>query len=195
MGLIFTQTDSASVTCGAIQACAANATASNTLAKLAAVSGSPSESSTVVGNIDSGQQFSCVMYEMAPADTNWAAGTSVVRINFSVANMQMTMEAVYLCQRSSACAAKSTYGSATGLAIGLGTSGVQTVNVTCSAITALASDLLYCVVELAASAGMGQTVEVTPDQNIDTPIGDVIADNAYLAHHVRRLKKARNLRM
>ncbi len=171
MGQNFVQEDSTTTTCGAVQACAANSLASVNQEHRATVAATPgSTGDTGLGAIDSGVTAGVVMYECAPNQTDWAAGTAVVRVNVGVGNMQLDIVAIYLCQRSSACGAKATYGSLTSIGQNIGTAQVYSFNVTCSAITALTSDLLYIVVEFAGQAGMSQTCGITPSETIDTPI-------------------------
>ena len=195
MGLNFQQEDGASITCGAVQACAVNALALAPFDHRALVGGTAGNvEDTGVGDIDGGQTRAAYMFEMAPVETDWAAGNATIRWELFTENMQLTWAAVYLCQRSSACVAKATYGSATGLGQGMGSVGIFTTTVSCSAITALTTDLLYVVLEFTGNAGMNQTCGIIPSQIIDTPIfavGGALSIPVAMAGYRRRHERIR----
>lgn len=189
MTLTFNQGDSSVTVCGQVQACAAQGLASAVADHLALVGGTlGSVEDAGIGVIDGGVTNSVYMFEMAPAATDWAAGTATLNLNVSTGNMQMDLDAVYFCQRSAACGAIATYGSATGLAVSLTTAQVYSQNVTVSAITAALGDLLYVVVQLQAGGGMNQTVGITPSETIVTPI------NAPVVNHREYLRRYAEMR-
>lgn len=103
------------------------------------------------------------------AGTTWAAGTWTVRFNVTTANMNLTVTAVHICRANSSGTNQETIGSATGLSISLGTTGVKSQAVTGSAVTPAAGDLVTVVLVGDNGSMSAATASITRGQNIDSP--------------------------
>lgn len=161
----FRQTQAAA-TLGTIQACAASALSSTPYARLCVeggVAGVTGLTPSVRG------QRAAIMFEMAPGQVGWSAGTWTVPINITGANSNVTLKAVYVCRRTSGGSAVGTVGSNTGLSTALSSTGVISPTVTGVLSTGAASDVVYIVVEF-TTPGTNQTFTFLPNQTILTPI-------------------------
>ena len=103
------------------------------------------------------------------AAVTWDAGNWTIRLNVTTANMNLTWETAYICRVDSACANQATIGSATALAISLGTTGVKSTTISGAAQTPTAGDDVVIVLGFANSAMTAQTFQATPDQLISSP--------------------------
>lgn len=173
--LILTQTDT-NASDGALAACSGAALATGTQAKKATNGGSAG-SSAVGLVIDTASTKAGLMFQssaLEPNVTKWQAGTWVVRINVTTGspNATTTLEEVHVCRINSSGTSQETIGSATGLGINVdsGNEGVKTVNVTGSATTATQTDEIYIVCVFTKAGALNGAPQITPDQNIDTPI-------------------------
>ena len=121
-----------------------------------------------------------VMFNSAagePGVTSWAAGPYVVRINLTTGTFIGNWEDTYVCRFSAACGSLATVGSLTAQAIDITeATGVFSMTVTGALQTAGVGDVLYIVLIFSNSSAGGLDVTFTPDQNIDTPIVVVAAD-------------------
>lgn len=114
-------------------------------------------------------------FEIQPsASTTWNSGTWTVRINITTANMNLTWTAVYICRVNSSCTNQATIGSATGLNISLGTTGVKSTTVSGSAQTPSAGDIVLVLLLISNGAMSLQTANLTANQNIDSPFTAVV---------------------
>lgn len=100
---------------------------------------------------------------------SWDAGTWTIRFNVTTANMNLTVTEIHLCRVSSTCVNQASLGSATGLSISLGTTGVKSQDISGSAATPGAGDIVLVVFVITNGAMSGQTASVTYNQNIDSP--------------------------
>lgn len=170
MSDVYTQTDTLAP-CGVIQACAPVAPAVDGDAILAQIGGTPGVTELAC-DVAALATETCFAAELAISDTDdLNAGTLVMRLNITTAQMNVTWEEVYVCRLNSSCVSQETLGSATGLALDVSAGGVFTVNVTLSAAAAHdPGDVIYipCVFTNAFDMGT-RSVAITPDQNIDTP--------------------------
>ena len=161
----FQQTQAAA-TLGTIQACAASALAGTPYARMCVeggVAGVTGLTPSVRG------QRAAIMFQMAPGQVGWSAGTWTVPINITGANSNVTLKAVYVCRRTSGGSAVGTVGSNTGLSTALSSTGVISPTVTGSLSTGSASDVVYIVVEF-TTPGTTRTFTFLPNQTILTPI-------------------------
>lgn len=110
-------------------------------------------------------------YKVIPGTgVSWNAGTWTVRVNITTANMNLTITAIHICRMNSSHNNVSTIGSATGLSIGLGTTGVKSQNVTGSAVGSPAADDYVLIVLTITNGSMtSQSAIATKGQNIDSP--------------------------
>src|SRR4029453_16424859 len=124
----------------------------------------------VVGGsqFDAGAGQAGVMFEIAPTNTIWAAGSWTFRLNVTTANATVTWTDTYICRLNSANVSQATIGSLTGQTTSLSTTGVKTHTVTGAAQTPAASDKVYIVLVFNCT-GANQTLGVTFNQNIDSP--------------------------
>jgi len=105
-----------------------------------------------------------------PAGATWAAGTWTVRFNCTTAVSGVTIASIYICRVNSSCVSQATIGSATGLSIDLGTTGVKSQAVTGAAQTPGAGDKVVIVFGISNTNEHGnQTVGRTHNQLINTP--------------------------
>lgn len=109
--------------------------------------------------------FKCVV----GAGVSWDAGTWTTRINITTANMNITATAVYICRVDSSGNNQATIGSATGLSISFGSTGVKSQDVTGSGQTPSVGDVVWVVYELTNGAMSAQAFSHTPTQLIDSP--------------------------
>lgn len=172
MAIIYTQTDT-------------NGSACNTLSELIACSGlsggtTLSKQATVGGTAGvtewsdtinaSSTLIEVFGIEITPdSGVSWDAGTWTVRWNVTTSNMSCTVVAVYVCRVNSSCVNQETIGSATGLSISQGSTGVKSQTVSGSAVTPSAGDKVLVVMAVQNTAMTNQTLGWTPDQNIDSP--------------------------
>ena len=99
----------------------------------------------------------------------WSAGTWTVRLNVTTANMNLTLQKVAICRLNSANVNQEKIGEATGLAVGLGTTGVKSINVTGIATTPSVGDKVMILWSGDNSAMSTQAADITYNQNIDSP--------------------------
>ena len=114
--------------------------------------------------------------------TSGDSGTWTVRLNITTANMNLSIIAIDICRVNSSCVNQESIGSATGLSISLGTTGVKSQNVTGSAVTLAAGDKVVIVFHVANGAMSGQSFAWTPDQNIDSPFNAAAAEKTPYSH-------------
>jgi hypothetical protein len=168
VALDFQQTDS-NATCTASDAYCSGLSVYNTANRQASDGGTAGSTpvSISIGSSSTGVAYrvGCVV----AATVSWDAGTWTVRFNVSTANMNITWDAVYLCRVNSACANQESLGSATGLGISCGTTGVKSTTVSGSGTTPGAGDEVYVVCSFANGAMSLQSFSVTPDQLISSP--------------------------
>src|SRR4029434_1901476 len=140
----------------------------------------------VVGGsqFDAGAGQAGVMFEIAPTNTIWAAGSWTVRLNVTTLNTTVTWTDTYICRLNSANVSQATIGSLTGQTTSLSTTRVKTHTgtgaarnpatrvqahtVTGAAQTPAAGDKVYIVLVFNCT-GANQTLGVTFNQNIDSP--------------------------
>ena len=114
------------------------------------------------------------------AGVSWDAGTWTVRMNVTTANMNIDLTEIHICRHNSACVTQESIGSATGLTIDCGTTGVKSQTVTGSAVTPVAGDVVIVVFVFTNAAMTIQSIGVTPDQNIDSPFTAPTLTKLYL---------------
>lgn len=129
---------------------------------------SPSVSSDATRSL---RAFKCVV----GSGISWDAGTWTTRLNVTASNMNLSITAIYICRVNSSGTNQATIGSATGLSISLGTTGVKSQNVTGSGQTPGVGDVVWVVYEILNGAMSIQSFSFTPNQNIDSPF-NVAAD-------------------
>ena len=103
------------------------------------------------------------------AGTTGSSGTWTVRLNVTTGNMNLSITAVHICRVNSSGVSQETIGSATGLSISLSSTGVKSQDVTGSAVTLAAGDLVTIVFTVVNGAMSNQSFFWTPNQNIDSP--------------------------
>lgn len=166
----FTQTDTAAPL-GVIQACSPVAPAGDADANEAVVGGTAGVTAVSCGVPNASQEM-CYADELRIADSDTlAAGTLTHRLNVSTAQGDLTLEDIYVCRVNSSGVSQETLGSETGLATDISAGGVFTTNITLSAASAHnAGDRVYITVAVAnAHSHTSRTLEILPNQNIDTP--------------------------
>lgn len=100
---------------------------------------------------------------------SWNAGTWTWRLNVTSSNMFITLERVYICRVNSSDTNQATIGSATGLGLSLGSTGVLSGNITGSAQTPSAGDYVGIFFVVSNSNMNNQQISYTPDQVINSP--------------------------
>src|SRR5438309_5675605 len=107
---------------------------------------------------------------------NWLGGTWTIRLNINTANANVTWTNVDICRVSSGCVSQATIGSASGLGISLGSTGVKTTTVTGSAETPSANDKVWILLGFTNSAASAQNTGIIDDQLIGSPFMFAIPD-------------------
>lgn len=172
MAITFTQTDTNSSVCNSsteLAACSGRTGGVNS-AKVASVGGTAGTvavSETAVGSASN--VVECGFALTIPAGTTGDSGTWTTRLNITTANMNLTITEIHVCRANSSCTNQESIGSATGLSISLGSTGVKSQNVTGGAVTLAADDLVTVVYVISNGAMTDQTFQYTPNQNIDSP--------------------------
>lgn len=183
MSLIYTQTDTVAPL-GVIQACAPVAPAGDADAVEAVDGGTAGTTALAVG-IPANSTVTAFATELRIADSDSLdSGTLTHRLNVSTAQGDLTLEEIYVCRVASGGTSQETLGSVTGLGTDISVGGVFSTNVTLSAASAHnAGDRVYIVVVVAnAHLHSSRTLEVLPNQNIDTPfVADVSASGGSTA--------------
>lgn len=99
-----------------------------------------------------------------------ASGTWTWRINITTGNHQITLDEVHICHVDSSYAAKNTLGSAVGLGLNLGSTGVQSGNITqSSSVTVATGDMVIIIFAFDNANSMNQDIAYTPDSLIASP--------------------------
>src|SRR5688572_15417660 len=136
MAISYTQTNTA-MACAEQAYCTGTVnTTSTLLRKQAQAGGTPGTVETTLLMAGSATARRGVHWEIVPAaGVSWDAGTWTIRFNVTTANMNVVISAIYLCRVSSGCVNQATIGSATGLALSMGTVGVVSQNISGAAQT------------------------------------------------------------
>lgn len=170
MSDIYTQTDT-DAPLGVIQACAPVAPAADADAKEAVVGGTAGVTAEACG-VASQTKEVCYADELRIGDDDSLdAGTLTYRLNVSTAQNDLTLEDIYVCRVNSSGVSQETLGSVTGLGTDISGGGVFPQNITLSAASAHnAGDRVYILVAVNnANQHTARSIEILPDQNIDTP--------------------------
>ncbi len=168
------QTDIAAAA-GVISACSGLSAASVVAGSQCSLSGTPGSNADVVTDPKNTLDNILVAFQSDstfPGTTGWPGGTYTVRLNVTSGNANLELDAIYICRLNASNISQGTVGSATSLAINLGTPGVVSVNVTGSAQAAAATDTRYFVLGFKSlNTGNPQSITIKLDQRIDTPFG------------------------
>jgi len=165
--------------CGLIAACSSASLSGTLSAEL--IDGAATGSNELTLSINASGLASPLGFQTIanePNITDWAAGDWVVRLNVTSANMNMEWEGTHVCKVSASptCGSAVTVGSLTSQTISMFPTGVKTMTVSGSNITVGATDVVYIVIILRnTDTMMTQSCGVTVDQDIDTPLVDVVA--------------------
>lgn len=177
MAINYTQTDSAII---AGIYCSGGASSANDIARTAVDGGTAGTGTPSVIATASGVSEALLNFEITPAGgTSWDAGTWTVRLNVTTANMNVTLVAIWICRVDSSGVNQATIGSATGLSISVGTTGVKSQTVTGSAQTPAAGDMVEVVFLFSNGAMSSSSLNIKPDQNIDSPFTAGAADTLF----------------
>jgi len=108
----------------------------------------------------------------ALVETTWADGTLTWRLNVTASNMAATLDAVYVCRFDSSDVSQETLGSSTSIGLGLATNQVESGTVTITAATTPAdTDKIAIIFSITnGNTHSAQSLGITPDQTINTPI-------------------------
>lgn len=169
--MTFTQTDDQSTECTGteLNGCsgATGGSTANRQATVGGTAGTVAVPDSITGNATG--EVGPVMDLTVPASTTGDSGTWTTRLNVTTANMNLTIVSIFVCRANSTCTNQETIGSATGLSISLGTTGVKSQNVTGSAVTLAAGDRVTVIYVLANGSMNAAAFEWTPNQDIDSP--------------------------
>ncbi len=173
MGASFQQTDDAAA-CSIGGYCSGGSVGSFPVAKKATIGGAAGGSSLQMGGVGPLSSKVALNVELAPAAGNqWKAGNWTVRLNVVAANSKLRWDAVYICRVSSACGGLSTIGSATGLGLSCGSTGVLSTVVAGVAVASPGAGdkiIIVYVLKNNAASGGSQSIYVQMSELIDTPI-------------------------
>ena len=170
MPINFTETDTASA-CAVGAYCSPDSAATTTFTRQATDGGTPGVTA-VFGKLpgDSTKHFAGNFECVVAAGVSWDAGTWVVRINITQAQANFTWEDSYICRVSSGCVNQATIASLLNQAISLATTGVKTMTIPGGlAQSPAVGDKVIVVLVWKNAGAMALTVNVLPDQNIDSP--------------------------
>lgn len=169
MAVVYTQTQTNTLCSANNNYCAAGtATTTDSTQKECTEGGTAG--STEVGRLILGTLTrNNAIFGIVPGTVTGDSGTWTVRLNVTTANMNLSISEIYICRVNSSCVNQETIGSATGLSISLGSTGVKTQTVTGSAVTLGAGDIVTVVFKIVNGAMTDQSFNFTPDQNIDSP--------------------------
>ena len=168
MAINYTQTDD-NATCSNGAYCSGE-TSKATQGKQATEGGTAGTVEVTTANWTSTQTAFAALFGLTiDAGTTGASGTWTVRLNVTASNMNLTISAIHICRVNSSCANQETIGSATGLSISLGTTGVKTQTVTGSAVTLGVGDGVMVGFTIVNGAMTTQAFGFTPSVNIDSP--------------------------
>lgn len=177
--IVYRQTDAAAA-CGVIGACSGRTPAGDSDARQALEGGTAGTVSLAVG-IPVISTVAVYMDELPVADTDSLdAGTLTARLNVVTAQASLTWEELWVCRINSACTSQETLGSLTAQGLDISVGGVFTRNVTLSAASAHnAGDKVY-IVHVVANANIhtARSLEILPNQAIDTPFTAVVGATA-----------------
>lgn len=167
MAMTFTQTDSATGLCG-------NCTGSigGRRAASGETVGSTPVSVSVPGSSTGRLEFICII----PSGTSGDSGSWTIRLNVTTANMNLTLSGINtgsgnVVRVNSSCVDQQDIVSTSSAwdNTNIGTTGVKTITVSCSATTVSAGDKVKICIDITNSAMTSQAFSFTPDQNIDSP--------------------------
>jgi hypothetical protein len=166
MAINYTQTDTS--TSGSGSYCAP--TGSENQWRVASDGGTAGSSEVSLGWLSSQTDLGPVGFKITPAaGTTWAAGNWTVRFNVTTANMNITITDIFICRVNSSDVNQATIGSATGLSISLGTTGVKSQVISGSAQSPSVGDVVMVMILGDNGSMSSQVAGFTPNQNIDSP--------------------------
>lgn len=120
------------------------------------------------------QYWACLNWELVPGAefSTWQSGVWTIPVNVSTAGSANTViKDVYVSRVSNACGQLSVMGSLLDTYVGVDSTGVRFLDVTCGAIASPAADDKIIAVVVFADDGAPDTiVGITPDQVIITPL-------------------------
>jgi hypothetical protein len=180
VALIFTQTDNSSG-CANGSYCTGRTSGGAATGRLATVGGTPGGAPAGAFFDVAGDAANLAENHMIcdiPVGTSGDAGTWTVRVNITTSNMNLTITEIHIC-RVNSCLNQETIGSATGLSISLGSTGVKTQTVTGAAVTLAAGDDALVSFVLSNGSMTLQQANLTLDQNIDSPFTAVTQSLVY----------------
>ena len=170
MAISYQETDTAASMVGANWCYAGTGVGAPDLESLAAVGGTAGSTPVTTSTAASAADEKIAVFELIPAaDVSWDAGTWVVPLRVTTANMNITVVTVMICRANSAGTNQATIGSSTGLSTSLGSTGVKTFNVTGSAQTPGVGDRVKIIIGVSNGAMSAQACGLTPSELIDTP--------------------------
>lgn len=171
MGWSGTQTDT-SAQDGPMKACAVGTLAAIPRARQMASGATPGVTEETISIAADSERLGWMLQSAPgePGGITWPTGTVVSRLNITSAPGTLYLHAIYVCRITSAGVLVGSYGSLTGMHVTL-SPGVKTHNVPVSRITGSVTDELYMVYSFHNHELLiNQSVGITPDQVIDTPI-------------------------
>jgi hypothetical protein len=188
--LFLQQTDTAAVD-GAIAACSGRGAGAVTDNKQATSGGTPGVGTPGLTINGHATDVRLVHFESAvnePNNTNWDAGSWIVRLNITTGNANVTWDECYICRVNSSGVSQATVGSLTGQAINLTSTGTYTMTISGSSQPgASATDRIYIVLVFSNSGATPAALNYKPSLIIDTPIGTgVIFPQNILYRHRKR---------
>ena len=170
MAIVLTQTNLKAPS-GAVVGCSGATEARKAWAVLAKFAG-PVGDRVFSPRVNANSTEAAVMFETIagePGNPDWAAGDWVVRLNVTSPEADLSLEEVHICRNSGGTF--TSVGSATALAISLGTAGVKSVTVAGAVQVAAGTDVAYIVLVLKnANLTFNRNFGFTPDQDIDIPV-------------------------
>lgn len=137
-----------------------------------AVQGGTAGTSAITHSVQaSAANLAAIYFELTGIDSlSWDSGTWTVRLNVTTSNMNVSWESVHICRVTSGCSNVSSLGSASGLGISLGGTGVVSANVSGSAATPDAGDKIIIILGLSnANTMSAQSFGWTPSEIITSP--------------------------
>jgi hypothetical protein len=170
----FTELDTAASQCDSTEAlaCSGGTLASTSSSALIDEGGTAGSTADSVQISDNTQR---VIYwfesDQIGSGSTWPSGTFTVRVNITSADSDGQWDHTHVCRVSSTCGSPSAVGNLTNQNTALSTTGVKTHSVSGSSQTPNATDLILIVLTFEDTAAHGNmSVDITPNQDIDTPL-------------------------
>lgn len=184
MTVDFQQTDTNANASALAVLCSGNSNNTDKESNTAQSGGSAGSTPRTVTMDISAADLNAVWMEITDIDSyDGASGTWITRLNITSSNHQITLDEIHICRVNSSYVNQETLGSSVGIAANLGSTGVQTHNVTQSSSTTIsAGDKIIVIYAFDNGSTMTQDIAYTPDQITQGPGAFVSPRRIFVTH-------------